>query len=68
MESADGHAQMQLVEAVQKQLGGVGGILEQLSLSTEADQEGFILLAQDMGEEIVGRAAFHVDQPLLGFR
>ena len=63
--SADRDAQPQLVEAVQKQLGRVGGILEQLGFGAEADQEGFVLLPQNVREEIVGRAAFHVDQPLL---
>src|SRR6185369_12577765 len=45
--------------------GAAGIVLEQFALFAEADQEGDVLLTEDLAEELVGGAALDIDQVLL---
>ena len=65
MEPLHAGAGPQLAQPLGQQPRAVGVILQQLGLFAEADQEGFVLLAQHLGEELRRGAAFDLDQVAL---
>src|ERR1039457_4931907 len=67
-EAADAGTHAQIVHGVGEQAGGAGVVLQQLGLFAEADEESFVLLLQDLGEELGGGAALDLDQVALAAR
>jgi hypothetical protein len=60
--AADAGTDAQLIEPLTQQPRGAGVVLQQFGFFAEADEEGFVLLTQDLGEELGGGIALDIDQ------